>query len=289
MDRAVVVRECLKLELHALLLRDQLVGTGANRLLQEPGLPHLFVIFRWHHPAGTADVGGSQQDGEVEERLLEVEPDGVVVDDLHAIGICFQNLTPGATVVLIAPFDVRRRDRRTVVELCAWPQRKGRALGVLGELVAIGECRMVVEFVTEVLDQAVVQCHQEIVRAGSAVVLLWIQPACRYISVPGENHLSRRLNLSDRLRRDHGRTQLRQCGGPAGQYAPSADGGSASRRWRRQSNPTRGAALFQHERALPARPSGPGRLLWFTTFAGRARDQATSGGASRWRSQGARH
>ena len=92
MDRAVVFRECLKLELYALLLRDQLVGAGTDRLLQEPGLPHLFVVFRRHRPAGAADVGGSQQDGEVEEWPLEVESDGVVVNDFRTIGICFQNL-----------------------------------------------------------------------------------------------------------------------------------------------------------------------------------------------------
>ena len=213
----------------------------------------------------------------------------MVVDDFHTIGICFQNLPPGATVVLIAPFDIRGRDGRTVVELRTRAQKECRALGVLGELVAIGECWVVVEVVAEILDQAVMQRHQEIVRAGSAVVLLRIQPACRNIGVPGQNHLSRRLNLSDRMRRDHGRTQLRQCGGPAGQYAPSVDGGSVPWRRRRQSNPTPDAALFQHERALPARPSEPGRLLWFRTFAGRARDQATSGGAFRWLVPGARH
>ena len=92
--------------------------------------------------------------------------------------------------MLVAPFDVRRRDRRAVMELDARPQPERRALGVLGELEAFGERRMVVELVAEVLDQAVVQRHQEIVGTGGAVVLLRIEPARRDVGVPGQHQLA---------------------------------------------------------------------------------------------------
>ena len=39
MDRAVVIRESLKLELHALLLRDQLVGPAPIGFCRNPACP----------------------------------------------------------------------------------------------------------------------------------------------------------------------------------------------------------------------------------------------------------
>ena len=83
---------------------------------------------------------------------------------------------------------------------------------------------MIVALVAEVLDQAVVQRHQEIVRARRAVVLLRIEPARRDVGVPGKDHLSRRLDVGHCARRDRSRTELRERGGAAGQDAAPADG-----------------------------------------------------------------
>ena len=83
--------------------------------------------------------------------------------------------------MLVAPLDIGRRDRRSVVEFDALAQPERCALRVLGELEAFGERRMVVELVAEVLDQAVVQRHQEVVGARRAVVLLRVEanaPRC---------------------------------------------------------------------------------------------------------------
>ena len=192
----------------------------------------------------------------------------MVVDDLNTIGICFQNLTPGATVVLIAPFDVRRRDRPyRRGTLCLAAEKRSRSLRPR-RTRSVGECRMVVEFVTEVLDQAVVQCHQEIVRLAV--------PSC----CCGSNQRAAILVCQARTIFPAGLTSAIACGANtvepscASVAAPPANTlrlltAAVLRGRRRQSNPTRGAALFQHERALPVRPSGPGRFLWFTTFAGR--------------------
>ena len=113
-----------------------------------------------------------------------------VVDDLDAFGLLVQHLAPGAAVVLVAPFDVGRRDRRAVVELGARPQPEGRALGVLGKLEVFGQRRMVVARLAEVLDQRVVQRHEEIVRARRAVMLLRVEPARGDVGVPGQRHLA---------------------------------------------------------------------------------------------------
>ena len=94
--------------------------------------------------------------------------------------------------MLVAPLDVRRRDRRPVMELRARAQPERGALRVLGELEAFGERRMIVELVAEILDQAVVHRHQEVVGAGGAVVLLRIEPARRDVGVPGQRQLALR-------------------------------------------------------------------------------------------------
>jgi len=93
----------------------------------KPSAPHLLVVFLGHHPAGAGDVGGSEQDGEVEERLLEDEPDRAVVHDLDALGFLLEDVGLGAPVILVAELDVLRGDRLAVVELDPFPQREGGA------------------------------------------------------------------------------------------------------------------------------------------------------------------
>ena len=144
MDRAVVVGERLELQPHTRLLRDQPVGAGADRLLHKPGRSELLVVFRRNHPAGAADVAGSQQDREVEERLLEMEADGAVVHQLDTLRPLAQHLAPGTAIVLVAPFDIGRRDRRAVVELGARAQPERGAFRVLGEVETFGQRRMIV-------------------------------------------------------------------------------------------------------------------------------------------------
>jgi hypothetical protein len=78
------------------------------------------------------------------------------------------------------------------MELGARTQPERGTLGVLGELEPFGESRMVVERVAVVLDQAIVQRHQEVVGGGGAVVLLRIEPARRDVGVPGERQLALR-------------------------------------------------------------------------------------------------
>src|SRR5215471_6301437 len=99
--------------------------------------------------------------------------------------------------MLVTPLHVGWGDRRSVVELRPLTQPERRTLRVLGELVAFGQRGMVVELIAEVLDQAIVECCQEVVGTGGSVVLQRIEPAYRDVGVPGQRELSFR---SDRRR-----------------------------------------------------------------------------------------
>ena len=128
----MVALKGFEIEPDALLLADQLVGPGPDRLLHEAFGPHLLVIPRRDDPAGAADIRGAEQDRKIGERLLEMEPDGGVANDLDAVGLGLQHVAPGAAVVLVAPFDVGGRDRRPIMELDPGAQPDRRALGVRG-------------------------------------------------------------------------------------------------------------------------------------------------------------
>ncbi len=104
------------------MLADQLIRTGPDRLAHEPVGSGLLVIFCRNHPAGTAHIRGAEQDGEIGKGFFEVKADGIGANDLDAVGFRFQDVTPGAAVVLVAPFDIRRGHRRPVVKLAAVPQ-----------------------------------------------------------------------------------------------------------------------------------------------------------------------
>ena len=92
-----------------------------------------------------------------------MESDGAVVHQLDTLRLFAQHLAPGTAIVLVAPLDIGRRDRCPVMEFGARAEPERRALRVLGEVETFGECRMVVQLVAEVLDQPVVQRHEEIV------------------------------------------------------------------------------------------------------------------------------
>jgi hypothetical protein len=78
------------------------------------------------------------------------------------------------------------------VELEPGAQPERRALGVLGEFEVLGQRQVVVFFIAQVLDQPVVDREQEIVRAGSAVMLLRIKPSRGNVGVPRQRHLALR-------------------------------------------------------------------------------------------------
>ena len=144
-DRAVVAVEGLHLDLHARLVAHELVGAGADGLLLEAVRAHLLVVLLGHHPAGAGDVGGPEEDGEVEEGLLEDEADRAVVHDLDALGLLLEDVGLGAAVVLVAELDVLRGDRVAVVELDPLAQRERGALRVRGDRELLGQGEMVVE------------------------------------------------------------------------------------------------------------------------------------------------
>jgi hypothetical protein len=78
------------------------------------------------------------------------------------------------------------------VELDALAQVEGRALGVLGELVTLGQRQMIVFLLTGIFDQGIVQSIEEVVGRRRAVVLLRVEPARSDVGVPGEHHFTLR-------------------------------------------------------------------------------------------------
>jgi hypothetical protein len=67
--------------------------------MHEPGVPDLLVIFRRHYPAGTAHIGGAEQDRKIEKRLLEVEAHCVVADNLHTLGVVVEDMLETTSAV----------------------------------------------------------------------------------------------------------------------------------------------------------------------------------------------
>ena len=223
-DRAVVILESLELEPGSCFLRDQPVGSGADRLLGKPVRSDFLVILSGDDPAGAADIGRAEQPWEIEKRPVEGKTQRVVVNDLDTVGLVVQHLGPSAAVVLVAPFDVFRRDRSAIVEFEARAQPESRAPSVFGKLIALGECRVVVEFLTKVLDQGVVHGIEKIIRRGPAVVLLRVEPAGRDIGMPRQHHAAASSRFrgglgnpykgrSERCRRQRRRSQQRAPSG----------------------------------------------------------------------------
>ena len=210
MHRPVVIVERLEIEADARLLRHQFIGPGADRILHEAALPDVLIVFRRDDPAGTAHIRRSHQDGEIEERRLEIEFYHIGADDLHAVGLILDNLAPRPAIVLIAPFDILRRHRGAVVKFDTWPQVKRRALRVLGEIEFVGERQMIPFLLAEVLDQPVMQGIEEVVGGRGAVVLLRVEPARRDVGVPGEHHLARGRGVHRRPGAAHERRRKRR-------------------------------------------------------------------------------
>jgi hypothetical protein len=162
----------------------------ASRLLLKTVRANLLIIFGRDNPGGATDVRGAIENQEVEERLVEVKAYGAVVDELDAVGFVLEHIGLGPTVVLVAEFHVRRRHRFAVVELASRAQPESDALGVLGELETLRQARMVVEGVTVILDQRIVQGGKKVVRRRRAVVFLRVEPARSDAGVPGQDELA---------------------------------------------------------------------------------------------------
>src|ERR1700757_909150 len=119
-----------------------------------------------------------------------MESDRAVIHELDALRLIAKFLAPGTAIMLVAPLNIGRRDRRSVMKFCASAQPACRALRVLGELEAFCERRMIVELFAGVLDEAVVQRHEEIVGSRCAIVMLRIEPAGCDIGVPSQHQLT---------------------------------------------------------------------------------------------------
>src|SRR5262249_45637171 len=131
---------------------------------------------------------------EIQKWILEVEPDRLIVH-LHSLCLLAQNLTPGAAIVFVAPFHIGGRGGGPLMGFCTLTQPQCRTPGVLGKLEALGQCSMIIKLIPEVLDQTIVQRHQEIVGAGCTVVLLRIEPARRDVGMPSKRELSFRCGM----------------------------------------------------------------------------------------------
>src|SRR6516225_8582182 len=151
-----------------------------------------------------------------------MKADRMVIDDFEFLGFLVEHCGPGAAIMLETPLDVLHRYGRTVVEFGALAKLEGAALGVLGAIETLGQCRMVVFLLAKVFYQAVMQCHQVIVRGRGAVMLLRIEPTSGDVGVPRQHYLrfgndSRRAGsadegLSERSRRDRHCPQHRAAG-----------------------------------------------------------------------------
>src|SRR5262249_57008610 len=93
-------------------------------------------------------------------------------------------------VMFIAPPDVGWRNRRPVMEFRTPAEPECRGFRVLGEVEAFSKRRMIIELVTKVFDEPIMHCHEEIIGTGGAVLLLWVKPARRNVSVAGQWELS---------------------------------------------------------------------------------------------------
>jgi hypothetical protein len=105
---AIIIGERLEFEADTWFLAGKLVWACADRLLHEPVRPGLLIIAGRNHPPRTAYIAGAEQNRKIEERLLEVEAQGVVPDDLHRIRLLVKHLAPGAVIVLVTPFHIDR-------------------------------------------------------------------------------------------------------------------------------------------------------------------------------------
>src|SRR5262249_1020573 len=126
--RTVVAVEGLHLELDAGLVAYEPIGAGSDRLLLEGVRTDLLLVLLVHHPARAGDIRGSEEDGEVEERLFEEETDRAIVHDLDALRLLFEDVGLGTAIVLIAELDVLRSDGVAVLELDSLPQGERGAL-----------------------------------------------------------------------------------------------------------------------------------------------------------------
>ena len=128
----------LERSLHAGFLAYELERAGAHGTGFEAVLAHLLVIVPGNDPSDPA-AGAAVEIEEVDERPLEVEDDRAVVHELDALDLVLEVLEAEATIVLVGPFHVGRRERMAVLEFQARAQAEGRAPEIRGHLGALGQ------------------------------------------------------------------------------------------------------------------------------------------------------
>jgi hypothetical protein len=160
-------------------------------------------------PAGATDICRPDQRWKIEKRHVEHKADRAVVNHLYAIGLLVQDLGPRTVIMLVAPFDIRGRDRCAVVKLETRAEPEGCTLGVLGEIEVLGERQVIKLPVVKVLDQCVVHRVEKIVRRGTAVMLQRVEPARRNVGVPAQHHAAARAPLRGGVSTAHERRRKR--------------------------------------------------------------------------------
>src|SRR5262249_39679558 len=131
-----------------------------------------------------------EENGEVEEGLLEEKADRAVVHDLDTLRPPLEHVGLGTPVILIAEFDILRSDGLAVLELDTLPQGERGALRICGNREVLRQSGMVVELGALSLEEGVVDRGKEIVRSRRAVVLLGVQPAGCEAGMPREDDLA---------------------------------------------------------------------------------------------------
>src|SRR2546428_13423030 len=128
----------LERSLHAGFLAYELERAGAHGTGFEAVLAHLLVIVPGNDPPDPA-TGPAVEIEEVNERPLEVEDNRAVVHDLDVLDLILKVLEVEATIVLVGPLDVRRRERTAILEFQTGAQAEGRPPEIRGHLGALGQ------------------------------------------------------------------------------------------------------------------------------------------------------
>src|SRR5205823_1369193 len=105
----------------------------------------------------------------------------------------------GAAVLLEGELDIRRGDRRAIMELDARAELEGGRLVIRGDLVGLGQARSK-GLTWQVLDQGIVQGVGEVVGRNLGRILLRIEPGRRDGGVPSVDDTSLWLAAGDTRR-----------------------------------------------------------------------------------------
>ena len=193
-----VARIRLHHHLDAGLVADELVGTGADRMLAEAVVADLGHVFLRDDEA-RGRRGGAVEGHEVRPRLGETEAHGQWVDDLDGANVSLQLLRASALVALEAELHVLGGQRVAVVELevAAQLELVHESVGALGP--GLGQTRRHLALARQGPDQRVVEREQHPERGDLRGRARRIEPGRRDRDVPGDGHLAGRRRLRDSL------------------------------------------------------------------------------------------